>query len=242
MAKLKARGREEIFRVARTRPGHLEGVKEVVDYRALTSDNNVLGRMVIYYTDAEVEKNYGERSHDYGWKVLGRAKSGVGLEALLKSYLDKGWQLEKASPAHFRVTDDTVEALSSGPLITAEAAERRKTRLTTSRARAASKRAERAALCDGPGFYVTNNYLGSVMRPRIADHERPFETLEEAVDFAAARYARFTREFNFQYLLPIVVIESPSRQAAVENIGHVWWIDNKHKGPPIDPNQASFNF
>jgi len=245
MAKLKARGREEIFRVSETVPGSREGVAEVTHYRALASDGSVLERMVIRYTPAEKEKNYGKGSHDYGWKVRGRAKAGRSVEQLLKPYLEAGWQLVEASPSYFRVSGDSIEGLSSDPLIDEAAAARRTERLKKSRAKSATDRAERARVSDGPGFYVTNNYLGGgllMSSNRIADHERPFTSLEEAVEFASDRLRRFTVELNFRYLLPVVVIEAASRQAAVANDGHVWWVDGRLKGPPVDPRQAGFGF
>ncbi len=239
MAKLKARGREEIFRVEKTMPGTSSGVAEVRHYRALTSDGSVLERMVIYYTPEEVARSYGRKSHGYGWKIRGRAKAGKSLEELLKIYLDGGWQLVEANPAYFRVSGDSIEALSQEPFISVEKAEKRSEKLASSRAKEKARREEKARVSDGPGFYVTNVYTGGLMRTRIADHERPFATYEEAEEFAWKRYRRFTTEFSFQYLLPVVVIAAESRQAAEANEGEVLWIDGKYKGPAVDPRQTS---
>lgn len=243
MAKLKARGREEIFRVQRVSPGRRDGVAEVHEFRAMTSDGSVLERLVLRYTPEEIAKNYGERSHDYGWKVRGRAKAGLSLEQLLKGYLDHGWSLADASSAYFRREGDVIEGLSQEPFITVEKAEKRREKILKSRDRAESSRAERARTNDGPGFYVTNNYVGegAMSHPRIADHERPFKTCEAAVEFASRRLENF-REFAFNYLLPVAVVESTSRQAAERNEGHVWWVDGVSRGPAIDPRQAKFEF
>jgi len=85
---------------------------------------------------------------------------------------------------------------------------------------------------------VTNGYTGgSVLRGRIADHPKPFATYEEAEEFAAGKYHRFTVEYSFHYLLPVVVILAESRGDAEQNAGDVLWIDGKYKGPPVDPRQ-----
>lgn len=242
MAKLKARGRDVVFKVEKTIPGKSAGVASATHYRMLASDGNVLSRHVVHYTSEEIAKNYGKRSHDYGWKVEGRAKRGLGLEELLKNYLDRGWQLMSASPSYFDVRGDSISALSSEPFISEEKAKRREEKLASGRAKAAEKRAQLSAKNDGPGFYVTNEYTGSLIRHRIADHERPFATLDEAVDFAQKRYVRFVQDFDFRYLLPIVVIEAASRDDAMLNAGHVWWINCDMKGPPVDPRQERFAF
>ena len=75
MAKLRARRREEVFRVSRSRTSTTAGVAEVQEHRSLMSDGNLLERSVLRYTPEEVERNYGKKSHDYGWKVRGRVKA-----------------------------------------------------------------------------------------------------------------------------------------------------------------------
>lgn len=235
MAKLGARRREEVFRVSRSRTSTTPGVAEVREHRALMSDGNLLGRSVLRYTPEEVERNYGKKSHDYGWKVRGRVKAGVSLEELLKPYLDRGWTLESASPSYFTVSGDVVTAHSQDPFVGVEAAEKRRATL----ARQRGKREEGRKAADGPGFYVTNNYLGSVFRPRVADHPRPFPSYEAAEEFAVRRYQQFA-EFQFNYLMPVVVIKADSRQEAEANQGEVLWVDGKYRGPAADPRQTSF--
>jgi hypothetical protein len=244
MAKLKARGREEIFRVTKVETGGTrEGIKGVRHYRALASDGNILERLVIEYTAVEKAKNYGKGSHDYGWKIRGRAKAGWSLEQLLKGYLDKGWELISASPTYFTVSGTSIEAHSQEPFIAVEKAEKRKASLTKQRTRAEEERRSKAAEEDGPGFYVTNGYTGgSMFRTRIADHKKPFKTIEAAVDAAENRLHHLTVDFSFHYLLPVAVLESNSRQEAEQNVGHVWWIDGAFKGPPVDPRQTGFRF
>ena len=235
MAKLRARRREEVFRVTRTRPSTTAGVAEVRDSRALMSDGNLLERSVLRYTPEEVKRNYGKRSHDYGWKVRGRVKAGISLEDLLKPYLDRGWTLESASPSYFTVSGDVVEAHSREPFVGVEAAEKRRASL----ARQRGKREEGRKAADGPGFYVTNNYLGSVYRPRVADHPKPFANYEAAEEFAVGRYRQFA-ELQFQYLMPVIVTSAQSRQEAEAGQGEVLWVDGKYRGPAADPRQTSF--
>jgi hypothetical protein len=244
MAKLKARGREEIFRVGQVKTSDSEGVAEVHNFRALMSDGNLLGRMKLVYTPEEKAKNYGKGSHDYGWVVRGRARAGLSVEQLLKTYLEKGWALEEANPAYFTQRGNTIEGISSKPFISEEKAEKRKATLAKQRTKAEGERERKAREEDGPGYYVTNGYTGSgsIFRTRIADHPRPFPTYDKAEEFAVRRLQHLTVDFNFDYLLPVWVIESPSRQAAEQNEGYVWWVDGKFKGPPVDPCQASFGF
>lgn len=241
MAKIKARGREEVFRVEKSSPpasGRAD-ISEVRHYRALMSDGNVLERMVIHYSSEEVTKNYGKRSHDYGWKVRGRARAGLDLEALLKIYLDKGWDLVSASPSYFDVRPGSVEAISREPFITEAAAEKRRTSVAKRRERGAADRAAKRLEADGPGYYVTNGYTGggSLARSRVADHPKPFSSYEEAEDFAAARLRHLAVENTFHYLLPVLVVLSESRDDAEQNVGSVLWVDGKYKGPPVSPRQ-----
>lgn len=245
MAKLKARGREEIFRVTRVETPGRDGIKGVRHYRALASDGNVLERMVVEYTPEETAKNYGKGSHDYGWKIRGRAKAGLGLEQLLKGYLDKGWELVQASSVYFKTNfaGTVIEAYSQEPFIAVAQAEKRKASLTKQRTKAEEERRHKAEEEDGPGFYVTNGYTGgSAFRTRIADHRKPYKTIEAAVDAAEKRLHHLTVEYSFDYLLPVAVLEANSRQEAERNEGHVWWIDGAFKGPPLDPRQTGFGF
>ena len=234
MAKLKARGREEIFRVERTRSSTSPGVAEVHDYRALQSDGNMLERMTLRYTPEEIARNYGKKSHDYGWKVRGRARAGLTLEQLLKLYLDKGWKLSSASDTYFTTRGDVIEARSQEPFIALEAAQKRRERL----ARANAGRETRRRASDGPGFYVTNVYTGSPHRHRIADHPAPFEHYEQAEEHAVKRL-RYFLGLSLEYLLPVEIISAQSRDDAERNEGEVLWVDGKSRGPAADPRQRS---
>jgi hypothetical protein len=238
VAKLKARGRKEVFRVERTRASSSPGVAEVLDYRALMSDGNILERMVLHYTPEETARNYGKKSHDYGWKVRGRARSGLTLEQLLKLYLDKGWQLSAASGDYFTVGGDSIEAHSQEPFVAAEAAAKRREGLARTREKEASRQETRARESDGPGFYVTNGYTGSPLRRRVADHPKPFPRYEQAEEFAVGKL-RYFLGLSLDYLLPVLVVSARSRQDAESGRGDVLWEDGKSTGPTVDPRQES---
>jgi hypothetical protein len=106
----------------------------------------------------------------------------------------------------------------------------------TKRAAAASKR-EIAE--NGPGFYVRNRARS--IHGITADHERPFPTLEEAISFAKKRYEDFT-SMRFDYLLPVTVVRASSRHEALFGDNHVYWIDGKFRGHPVDPRQLAMGF
>jgi hypothetical protein len=238
MARLKARGRKEIFRVVSVKEPAPEaanrGVAETKHYRALMTDGNVLERMVIYYTPEEVRRSYGERSHDYGWKVRGKIKAGLSAEQLLKSYLDRGWEVESLSPEHFRTGPDFIVGISDKPIVTEAKAANRKRASERQREKAATER----QLANGPGFYVTNALLhsGHTGRSRVADHPSPFATFEEAEEWAVGRM-RYFASMSLNYLHPLLIVEADSRQKAETGYGHVWWQDGKFRGGPVDPRQ-----
>jgi hypothetical protein len=234
VAKLRARKRVEVFRVERTIAHGRDGVAEASDFRALMSDGNVLERRVLRYTPEEVAKNYGRKSHDYGWKVRGRAKAGLTLEQLLRGYLDRGWQLADASDDYFTVSGDSIEAHSPEPFVSVEKAERRREGL----AKSAARRGDRRKAGDGPGLYVTNGFTGSAYRTRVADHPGPFPSYEQAEEFALGRF-RHLMGLSLDYLLPVLVIQANSRHEAEAGSGDVLWADGKATGPAVDPRQTS---
>ena len=110
MAKLKARGRQEIFRIEKIKEVPRQGfVERYRVQKALMSDGNVL-----------------EKIDDGTWKVIGKVKPELSAEAALKIYADKGWRLLMANPSYFTVSSDTVTGKSSEPLRTEKEAERSK--------------------------------------------------------------------------------------------------------------------
>jgi len=260
MAKLSARGRKIIFEVEKEvgEKGVSEGPHRWERTSvALGSDGVILKKWTV-----EIK---GVGIHDYGWKVLGKAKPGLSAEAILEIYCKKGFKI-KAAPgldSDARVYCNTVSTavtagaippartspmtgaamLTAGPadgglptaglrtagLRTEQKASKEKARKT----KALSKRAEVSLIKNGPGFYVVNNIIGTFDAP---EHERPFETYEEAEEFAWDRYRRFVKAGNYTYL-PVFVIEASSRQDAWFKRGHIWWADGKQKGPPISSRQ-----
>lgn len=123
---------------------------------------------------------------------------------------------------------------------------RKKTRAATSDKRARASAAE-DKVKNGPGFYVLNE--GTEGRT-IADHEKPFSGLEEAIAFAHKRFSDFVG-MKFTYLLPVRVVYAPTREAAVGygplGMGrdpslHVYWVNGKFRGHSPDPRQATMGF
>jgi len=233
MAKLKARGRDEVYRIEKweTRDPSRPYDRTKVT-KALMSDGNILIK------------------HDSGtWTVHGKIKPGLTAEAALKINLDKGFTIVNLSMRYFNRSGDTI-TMREGydkPMITeAKAASRRKALV-----KGAEKRKSESERRNGPGFYVTNAYAGFGARTRVADHDAPFPTYEKAEEFAWDRYKHFL-EMQFTYLLPVIIIEASKREDAEGHAfitredlahpygrGHVWWIDGKFKGPPVDPRQIS---
>ncbi len=226
MAKLKARGRIEFFRVEKEQdlaPSDASGMIWKKESRALMSDGNILERLTGKWPDRYSPG--GVRHHDWGWKVRGKIKAGSTPQKLLDLYLSKGFALK--NKAGYGVEWDA-------PLIT----EKKAAQAKQAKAKGAEKRKAIAASKSGPGFYVTNGYTQG-LSGRIADHERPFATFEGAEEAAWKRLQHLS-EMSFYYLLPVQVIEARSRREAEHGIGHVWWTDGKMKGPPVDPRQLRF--
>jgi len=110
-----------------------------------------------------------------------------------------------------------------------EQLEAKKGKRKASSSKAAERRKKEQELRDGPGFYVVWSGSGG----RLADHERPFATVEEAIDLGRKKIWE-AQTFG---LGPLIVIESPSRQDAVRTMGHVWWRNGRYVGQPADPRQ-----
>lgn len=233
MAKLKARGRDEVYRIEKWAvrdPAHPYNRVKIT--KTLMSDGNILIK------------------HDSGsWTVQGKIKPGLTAETALKINLNKGFSIVNLSMRYFDRRGDTI-TMREGydkPLITeAKAASRKKAAV-----KGAERRKTETDRKNGPGFYVTNAYAGFDMRTRVADHETPFRSYEQAEEFAWNRY-KYLLEMQFNYLLPVVIIETTSREDAEGHTfirqedlahpygkGHVWWINGLFKGPPVDPRQTA---
>lgn len=103
----------------------------------------------------------------------------------------------------------------------------------------ARERIERELLAkakkNGPGYYVTNGST-AMHKTRMAEHG-PYSNKEEAISKAWSVYSEYVN-LQISYLLPVVVIESLSRDRASDGDGYVWWIDGRRKAEPVDPSQA----
>lgn len=247
MAKLKARGRQEIVRLTKEmdlpNDDMLSHAKMQV---ALMSDGNILKRRVVTWRDRGPHSNLG--THDYGWKVSGKIKAGLTPENFVEIYGKSGYVSDSAGGSfvvHRR--GSYPENLTGKPIITQERADAAK-RARAARAakpkpaqRAFGSRKDERKNDDGPGLYITNQYLGGIPGHSRAAELGPFDNLDLAEDSAWARYNEF-RGMSLDYLLPVKVIESRSRREAEADVGHTWWIDGRRKGPPVDPRQTGFGF
>ncbi len=110
--------------------------------------------------------------------------------------------------------------------------------------RNAVKRKEAYELSNGPGYYVTNGYTGHSLKMRHADHDKPFASLDAAIEMAKKKYDELTG-MKFTYLLPVQVVKAPDRLHAETPVAgvigkggvEVFWEDGRRVAPPPDPNQ-----
>ena len=202
MAKLKARGRQEIFRIEKIKEVPRQGFTE--RYRiqkALMSDCNVL-----------------EKVDDGAWKIIGKVKPNLSAEQALRIYADKGWRLLQANPAYLTVSGDTITGTSSEPLRTEAEAERsKKSRLAGAERR--KRKAEEEEKRSGAGLYITNKGTSNL---HLVAEIGPLADLNTAVK-AARKRAREFQGGRLTYLLPVRVIEAKSRWDAERNVGTVVW-------------------
>jgi hypothetical protein len=202
MAKLKARGRQEIFRIEKIKEVPRQGFTERYwVQKALMSDDSVL-----------------EKVDDGTWKMIGKVKPGLSAEQALQLYADHGWKLLAANAAHFTVTGNTVTGKSSEPLRTEKEAERSKKNREAGAERR-KRKTEEEEKRSGSGLYVTNRSTSSL---RLAAEIGPLADLDTAVK-AARKRAREFHSGRLTYLLPVRVIEAKSRWDAERNIGTVVW-------------------
>jgi hypothetical protein len=233
MARLKSRGRTELFRVEKehtfTDEERAARKSDVIwdrSVKTLMSDGNVLEKVSSKWPD-QYEPG-GVRKHDWDWKVVAKLKPGGDPKKLLDQYVAKGYRVVSTG---FSLNSFDVAAYGAAEAI-------RKKNVEKGRIRRAE--AEKKALApggkDGPGFYVTNVNAMSAMGKRVAELG-PYATFEEAEGKAAERLRGFV-QMKFLYLLPVQVVEAQGRREAEWGKGHVYWADGKGKGPPVHPGQA----
>ena len=202
MAKLKARGRQEIFRIEKIKEVQRTGFAE--RYRvqkALMSDGNIL-----------------EKIDDGAWKVLGKVKPGLSAEQALQLYADKGWKLLSSHPAHFTQSGDVITGRSAEPLRTEKKAEQEK-RGRIAGAERRKRQLEEEARRSGPGLYITNR---ATVGTGLAAEIGPLSDMDTAKK-AAQKRAREFYSMRLNYLLPVRIIKAASRWDAERNIGAVLW-------------------
>lgn len=214
MAKLKARGRQEIFRVEKELKNPRTGWTE--RYRvqkAIMSDGNVL-----------------EKIDDSAWKIIGKVKPGLSAEQLLQIYVDKDWTLLNSNPSYFTRSGNEIAGISNEPLRTEREAERqKKSRIAGAERR--KKQQEEEDLRSGPGLYITNR---STVGLGLAAEIGPLSDLDIARKTARKR-AREFYSMRFNYLLPVRIIEASSRRDAEKNIGTVLWNSAQSAEVDVDP-------
>jgi hypothetical protein len=268
MARLKARGREEVLRLVKiflTKSGG-----QIQKTHAVMSDGNIL-----------------EKVDQSGWTVRSKVKPGLTPEQILAIYIDEKWQLLKASPEFFnfkninqqlgyqKVSFGEISGSNNEPLRSEAKAAREKSaaekraqkpkkpglieqsrqqayeeyKASEERKQIQIRKAKLEARKNEPGFFVTKKVtkykgLSATDRDTVVYYERevidgPYESFQEAENLAIDAY-RELKSNNFS--LPVKVIESKSLALAGKDVGHVWWINEVYKGPPVNPRQIGFGF
>lgn len=252
MAKLKARGRTEIFRVVRERDNlprrDTDPVSNWVVWRrdtvTLMSDGNFLRKKDARWKDGS--------KHTWDWTVDGKIKAGLTVEGALEIYAKAGYEVEHAygvsgfDKAYFAALAATKASggpaperpasLGNGRVMRTEAkAEREK----AAKVKRATAREHELKTKHGAGYYVVNSHTGNTMFKPYAAELGPYEKLETAIDKAEDRYVDFMRS-RFTYLLPVMVVEASSRtDAEYGKHAHVYWKNGKNMGMPVHPSQTS---
>lgn len=202
MAKLKARGRQEIFRIEKYKEKQFTGFTE--RYRiqkALMSDGNIL-----------------QKIDDGPWKVLGKVKPGLSAEQALQLYADKDWKLLSSHPSYFTRSGEMVAGVSDKPLRTEKKAEQEK-KGKIAGAERRKRQQEEEARRSGPGLYITNR---ATVGTGLAAEIGPLSDMDVAQK-AARKRAREFYSMRLNYLLPVRIIKAASRWDAERNIGTILW-------------------
>lgn len=224
MARLKARGRTEVFRIEKTYVKHIGQIAERTRHQlAVMSDGNVL-----------------IKRHDT-WTVSGKVPPDQTAEEILAGYLADNWTLVSESPQYLVRRGHTIEDVSKVPLLTNAKA--------SAAARAHSKIVDKNKAADlvknGPGLYVTYKIDWStspLLTTELRDAKYgPYQNYDFAEEKAWKLYQDIVRQYGPRSLnLPVAIIEATSRTSAVIGSGHVWWTDGKFRGAPVDPRQMRF--
>jgi hypothetical protein len=256
MAKLKARGRQEIARLVKvTETPDDKDVSEEKSQIALMTDGNVLSRRVIRWRPGSSMLDYGgSPTHDYGWKVKGKIKTGLTAEDFVRIYQGRGFTLESSSGAYLVRQGNTIENRSSEPIRSeAKAASQKKAatrRAAHPKISSSAKPGKRIFIGykteidgegkgEGPGLYVTNatsglsDLLNSNRRDAVYG---PFASMELA-EIAAWDRMAYIEDMSFSHLLPLEIIEGNSKDHVESGFGYSWWRNGTQIGPPVDRRQ-----
>lgn len=131
-----------------------------------------------------------EEKDQYGWRLRQS-----------DSYVDMALILAKKAS----------EAAGRGDILR-KAEKTRGTRKAASERGAASRKAA-YEIKNGPGYYVTNGFVGRGLKMRHADHDKPFTSLDAAIEMAKKKYDELVG-MQFTYLLPVQVVKTVDRQHA----------------------------
>jgi hypothetical protein len=233
MAKLKARGRIEIWKVARENPSPKSDliVWEKTEL-TLMSDGRILKRETVRFKPGPYDGGKA-RLHDYGWKLYMRMKAEGSPSKLLEKLQLQGYTLI-GTPNLDAFSTDYAKALEASK----KGAAKRAVKVKETRA-VEEKRS-------GPGYYVRN---GTTLANQSWIAELgPYKDVDTAVEKAHDRYNEF-RSMGFDYLLPVQVIHAGSRTEAtavhaalLRRKVHVFWENGKNRGPEVPEGQARFRF
>lgn len=217
MAKLKAYGRTELFKVEKEREVTNSDLItwEKVSY-ALMSDGKVLERRVVLFKPSSYEPK--GRRHDYGWKEHGRLKAEGDPNVYLESLKKKGYTLVGV-PNLGALRSDYKESREKA----AKAAAQHKAD--------APKRVAADLAKNGPGFYVRNRYTGHSIASEMslkqwATNFGPATRAEDCLKNAESTLSNY-RVMRFDYLLPVQIVQAASRKEAEHGGGTIWWTNGK---------------
>ena len=229
MAKLKARGRTEIWKVGKENDSPVSDL--IVWERtelALMSDGRILKREVVKFKPGPYDKGVPQK-HDYGWKEYRRLKAEGSPSRLLEKLQTEGFSL-MGTPNLDAFSTDYAKALEASKKGAVKRKEKSKVVQATEEKRS------------GPGFYVRN---GTTIAGKSYIAELgPYEDLSTAVEKAQERFNSF-RSMGFTYLYPVQVVEVDRRQDAehveVQALSgkklHIFWENGKNRGPRTSEKQ-----
>jgi hypothetical protein len=224
MAKLKARGRTEVFRVEKNYVKHIGQITERARHQlAVMSDGNILTK------------------HRDTWTLGGKVQPDLTAEEILKRYLDDGWSLVSESPQYLVRRGHTIEDVSKAPLLTGAKA----VAAAKAHSKTVDKQRAAASVKHGPGLYVTFVLSASANMTSTRggrDAERgPYQDYDKVEEKAWKLYQEILQMHGPRSLnLPVHIIEANSRTEAERDVGHVWWTNGQFRGAPIDPRQMRF--